>query len=349
MDWGAAALDGAVSAMSEFTDAQFGLINIASDAADAYDGWNEAIKENGKTLDVNTDKGRKNLDALEDVARTLDTKLAAAYKDAGGDMDKFREKAGAISDEAISKLMPALKNSGISADQLADMLGLLPEDIETRYKLSGNAEAMTKLGLLQGAIDALPKDVQTNVTQHIITGDYVGALNIVQGYYNRNPAEIPTEATAPSNGNLAAVGAAVGGYFKRNPVKVTTTVGSAFGTLAGGGVAGPDGGIAGEAGAEFAKAPGRPTVLLHEATVVPPGTKVTSAKRTRQILTRRLPRYANGTGQPAPTPVLTGLAGRPMHFTYEQNAPVYGVDDLDRHLAAWSQRIAQTISVGRRN
>jgi hypothetical protein len=45
----------------------------------------------------------------------------------------------------------------------------------------------------------------------------------------------------------------------------------------------------------------RRPVLLTDETLVPPGTRVTSAKRTREILrgvrvNRQLPRYANGTG-----------------------------------------------------
>ena len=84
--------------------------------------------------------------------------------------------------------------------------------------------------------------------------------------------------------------------------------------------------------------------MLTEATFVPPGTKVTSTRKTRQILQRRIPRYANGTRTPA---ALTSTAS-PMTFVYQQQAPVYGVDDLNRHLDAWSQKIAQKITAGKR-
>ena len=144
-DWGKASLDGAVTAMSEFTSEHNALIDINADAQKAVDDFSQSIKDNGTSFDVATEKGRANQEALEGVAKTLDTKLAAAYADSGGDMDTFKEKSKAISDDAVKALMPALKGSGISAEDLATKLGLLPEDIETRYKLAGDEEAKLKL------------------------------------------------------------------------------------------------------------------------------------------------------------------------------------------------------------
>ena len=317
-DWGKTSLNGAVTAMSEFTAAHNGLIDINADSQKAVDDFSQSIKDNGKSFDVTTEKGRANQSALEDVAHTIDTKLAAAYADSGGDMDVFKQKSQAISDDAIKALMPALKGSGISAQDLATKLGLLPEDIETRYKLSGDEEAKIKLGFLQGAIDNLPEDVQTTVTQKIIAGDYQGALATVQNYYNRNPAVVPVVYA---------------------PTKDLTH----FRVTEQGGTIGPNEmGIAGEAGPEFVKLPGQPTVLIDGAMVIPPGTRVTSVRKTREILSRRPKRFANGTSQPAP--VSTGA----MSFQFIQQAPIYGVADLDRHLERWSNQLAQKIEVGKR-
>ena len=104
--------------------------------------------------------------------------------------------------------------------------------------------------------------------------------------------------------------------------------------------------IAGEAGAEFITLPDGRTMLLTSATPVPPGTRVTSVRKTREILNRRRPRYANGTQLAADA---VGSSSSPVTFVYEQNAPVYGVEDLNRHLEQWSRGIAAKISVGRRS
>ena len=342
-DWGASSLNGAVTAMSAFTTQHNALIDINADSQKAVDDFTESIKKNGKSFDVTTQKGRDNQSALEDVAKTLDTKLAAAYTDAHGNMDVFKTKSQAISDDAINALMPALKGSGITAEDLAKKLGLLPEDIETRYKMSGDEEAKVKIGLLQTAIDNLPKDVQATVTQQIIAGDYQGALATVQNYYDRNPADVQTNVAPPQNAEMAHIADLVSAYYAAHPVNVKLT--PLVGKFAGGGKVGPEGGIGGEAGAEFIETPDGKRYLITGPTALAAGTKVTSTRQTRSILARKPKMYANGTSQPA---VVTA-AGAPMTFQYIQQAPVYGVDDLNRHLEAWSQQLAQQISVGRRS
>jgi hypothetical protein len=194
MDWGAATLDGAVTAMSEFSEQHFALTDIAAASAVAYDNFTASIEKNGASFDVNTEQGRANQKALEGVAATLDTQLAAAYASSNGDMEVFKGKAEAITQTADGQLTPALKNSGMSVEDLNRLLGLTPEDIETRYKLSGDEEARIRIGLLQTSIDNLPLDVQTQVTQKIIMGDYQGALAIIQGYYSSHPVTVQVKA-----------------------------------------------------------------------------------------------------------------------------------------------------------
>lgn len=221
-DWGRAGLDAAVTAMSDFTTQHNALIDINADSKEAVDAFTQSIHDNGASFNVATEKGRANQSALEDVARTIDTKLAAAYKDSGGDMDDFKRRSQAISDDAIQALMPALKGSGLSAQDLAVKLGLLPEDIETRYKLAGDEEAKSKIALLQSSIDNLPDDVQTKVTQQIIAGDYVGALATVNNYYAGHPATVQTTIEPPSQKDLNAMLGSLRTFFGNNPITVKT-------------------------------------------------------------------------------------------------------------------------------
>jgi hypothetical protein len=281
-DWGAAKLDGAIAGMAEFTEQQFALVGIAADTEEAFDNLGQSLKDNGHTFDVNTSQGRANQKALEEVARTLDTQLAAAYRDSGGDLDKFKGKAQTISDTLKTRLQRELGLSATEADKLIRQLGLTPKDIETRYKLSGTEEAKLKIGLLQTAIDNLPKNVQAQVTQRIIVGDYQGALAIVQGYYNSHPAAISTYATDPNN--LASIASNISSHFRRNPVPITASLVGIPVLREHGGTVPGEGGIAGEAGPEFVALPDGRRMLLTGPTLVPPRTRVTSTRRTRQIL-----------------------------------------------------------------
>jgi hypothetical protein len=199
MDWGGAALKGAVAGMSDFHAQFFALADIASNTEAAFDGLGESLKKNGKSFDLNTEKGRANQKAVEDLSASLDTQLSAALADSGGNLDTFKGKAATIADTLKSRLQKELGLSESAAQDMIQRLGLMPKDIETRYKLSGDEEAKLKLQLLQGSIDHLDKDVQTVVQQRIIQGDYQGALAAMQAGIDRHgPLTVSIQA-APTN------------------------------------------------------------------------------------------------------------------------------------------------------
>jgi hypothetical protein len=207
-DWGKAQIDAADKAMSEFTDQHFKATDAESDYQDSLATTVETLKKNKLNFDLSTDAGRENQSAVEDLSRTLDTKFAQAYKDAHGDLDTFKSKSNDIANVVLTNLSNQLGLSEDDTKALAGQLGLLPEDIVTRYNLSGDEEAKIKIGLLQSAIDNLPEDVQTNVTQHILLGDYKGALDVVQNYLSNNP--VTGKIVWQNVGLAAAIGAAAG-------------------------------------------------------------------------------------------------------------------------------------------
>lgn len=207
-DWGAAAFSGAETAMSTFTDQHFALKNIAAANEEAIDNFTDSVKKNTLTFDLNTEAGRANQKALEDVASSLDVQFAGAYKDANGNLDTFKQKATTIAQQTLTRLQTEL---GLSDEQTADLatsLGLLPDDIETRFKLSGDAEAQLKLQLLQGVIDGLPDEVQTEVAMNVLAGDPQAAVAAVQTYMDHNP--VVGEIVWKNVGLAAAIGAAAG-------------------------------------------------------------------------------------------------------------------------------------------
>ena len=203
-EWGDAELQGAITGMSAFSDELFALGNLAQAQEEAFTGFNESVKgvglaldDTGRNFDLTTEAGRKQQDALQELAGTIDTEMAAAFDQADGDFATFKGNAETIAQKTLKRLQHELGLSDDETAALAASLGLLPEDIETRYELSGDEEAKIKIGLLQGAIDDLPKSVQTQVHQQIITGDYQGALNTIQNYYNNHPAQVRITFVTP--------------------------------------------------------------------------------------------------------------------------------------------------------
>jgi hypothetical protein len=219
IDYGQAALEGATTAMSAFSEERVAAGNLVQDEAEAWRDFSEAVKDGGLNLDTTTEKGAKQQDALEDLAGVIDTQLAQAYQDAAGDGAKFKTSAENIANTLRDRLTKELGLSGDEADDVIYTLGLMPEDIETRYALSGTEEAKIKLDLLSGSIDDLPKDVKATVTQQIIAGDYVGALDTVQGYYDRNPARLGVKLyLAPGTNKALERGLALGPIVSSAPL-----------------------------------------------------------------------------------------------------------------------------------
>ena len=210
VDWQEADVTGATAAMEAYRSELFGLEEIAINYQTALDAMNTAIAENGFNFDIATEAGRANQDVLVGMAEQIDTKLAAAYASANGDIGEF----GRMSNDVFMQLANDL---GLGVEQTAELrrqLGLTPEEVETRFKMSETEEALTKLGLLQGAIGALPTDVQLRIGAMIAEGDIVGAAHLATTAMNEAvaggpPATFPT--AADTSGAVADVGAFTGG------------------------------------------------------------------------------------------------------------------------------------------
>jgi hypothetical protein len=150
------------------SDAHYGLL-------DSIDAANQAAKDNGKTLDENTEKGRNNQRALQDiVASTLQsTDAIHANADANRDgkisMDEAAASQAAVSaelDRGIAGFIEAAGAMGMSKDQArayAVQLGLIPRNVFTKVELEA-AAALSNLAAFQRALDNIPRNISTTVT-----------------------------------------------------------------------------------------------------------------------------------------------------------------------------------------
>lgn len=324
-DQHAAAIDGVNTALAEQVSAlqdtaqgyrdtqaaQEAMISSAENSADSQRAANDAFVEFGK---VTKDNNATSADATDAAI-----KLAKANENA-------KDDAAAASGE--------IRTNTERVDSLNDSLLATASASAT-----GRAEIVGYIGDLNG----IPADKQTEIITALNKGDLDEAKRLINEASTTRTVAVEADASK-FNADVTTAKAEAA-----KPVQVSVVYNpdtrKLKGPFAAGGTVGPEGGIAGEAGAEFAQLGGKgATVLLTETTVVPPGTKITSARKTRAILQRRIPRYANGTDIPAPLSV----TGRPLVFQFNQNAPVYGVDDLNAHLEAWARKTAATISARKR-
>jgi hypothetical protein len=125
------------------TDAARGLYGATTDLAGATATATAALKENGRTHDLNTKKGRENRKALEDVANVM-----IHVHDATVAVNGVGAKSAAISAKNEAAFEGMAVKAGYSAGQarqLARDLGLIPTRRETQIRAdTAEAEARAK-------------------------------------------------------------------------------------------------------------------------------------------------------------------------------------------------------------
>lgn len=155
----AEAITGAVDAIKAFGSAASASRSAESEFQAAIDDASASIKENGRTLDLRTEKGRANDAALRTLADT--TKAAAAETfNMSGSMDaataKMEEGRAAFIKNAIAA---GLNAEGAAA--LADQLGLIPAETKAVIKQTGAVEATAEVASLKDTIFRLDGKVVT--------------------------------------------------------------------------------------------------------------------------------------------------------------------------------------------
>lgn len=196
----AGATDGLTSKMVELANQFLAASDSEIGFEAAIDSATKAIQKNGRTLDINTEKGRDNRQALN--------RIASAALQMRDDM----QAAGQDSSEAMSRarrqFIRAAEGMGLSrseARKLADQSGLLAQQIrkvpsQKRTRFPNDARiAAERVRELQAALAAIPRNVTTNVN---VNGNYAGK----GGYASGGP--ISAAATGGARGNLVMVGEA---------------------------------------------------------------------------------------------------------------------------------------------
>lgn len=151
---------------------------------EAYDSATEAVKTNGKTLDITTEAGRKNQAALDDVASSS-WDLIEAMQENGASADDLRAKTQTARDEFL-RVADQMGMAEDAAEALADEYGLIPEKIQTEAELK-KAQAERDLDALRDKINNMPKGVYVGIgtTGYAETYQYLmnlqGAINSING------------------------------------------------------------------------------------------------------------------------------------------------------------------------
>lgn len=135
-DRAAGAVRDLATANDEQRDAVLGARDANRDYEAALDGLSESIKDNGKTLDVGTAKGRANEAAMDALAKSA-VDAAKAQLQQGDSVESAAATMQRRRGEFVALATQLLKD-GAAAEQLADKLGL------TKGKVGELATAITQ-------------------------------------------------------------------------------------------------------------------------------------------------------------------------------------------------------------
>lgn len=170
--------------MREWEQANRSAVSAEVAFEEAIDAATAAAKENGRTTDTNTAKGRANMTALNELAGAA-VENAQAIRESTGS----QERANAAMQRGYNRFVAAAQAMGMSktkADQLARSLGLIPpgKTITIRYPTMSAAEI--KARALASAISSIDTYKEIQIVQRLSTrGVRVAGVTGAGGFSER--------------------------------------------------------------------------------------------------------------------------------------------------------------------
>jgi hypothetical protein len=161
------ATDALVQSMFKLQNLALGLSGAEINYQQSVDDATAAVKQNGKNLDINTEKGRANRTALNNVASAANAQTQALID--GGKGWVAADKSAETSRQAFSRVAQQMGLSKKQADALAASVIAIPPKKQVDLAVAGAAAAKANVDKLAGAIKLLP-NYKTITIQYTQTG-----------------------------------------------------------------------------------------------------------------------------------------------------------------------------------
>ncbi|MFD5848288.1 hypothetical protein [Streptomyces chartreusis] len=201
------AADGLRASILALNDAHRSAYDAEIQFEAAIDDLTASFKENGATLDLNTEAGRANGQAMSAAAKSQDEMISAGVA-AGESLGSMTQKSNELRATMMRLAVDAFDGNKAKATEYVNTLLGVPGDIETLVRLE-REEAMGGLADVQAAIRATP-DAHT-VTVATLNGAAIAALEAV-GLKTRTLPDGRTEvytANGQALGSIDAVARAI--------------------------------------------------------------------------------------------------------------------------------------------
>lgn len=137
------AIDGLAEKIRNFGNATLTTRDAERQFQEAVDGVTASVAANGTTLEINEAQGRANLAALDDIAKSALNFAAATYEQTNSVDDATAAVASGRAE--LIRQLAQFNITGQAAEDYADELGLIPENIPTYLELNGLGEATAQI------------------------------------------------------------------------------------------------------------------------------------------------------------------------------------------------------------
>ncbi|MEV5138423.1 phage tail tape measure protein [Streptomyces syringium] len=165
----------------------------------------EAVKENGHSLDVTSEKGRAVKSAFLDAASA-----ASAHAQAVADQKGSVEAGNAVLEQDIAVLKRTMAAAGFSESairSLTDAYANVPASKETTVRAPGAQSTIAELEAVKGKVHGVPGG--KSITVKTLSAAAVAALEAV-GFKTRTLPDKSVVVTVPTGGPISSVGAIQG-------------------------------------------------------------------------------------------------------------------------------------------
>lgn len=170
----AAALDQLNKSLNEAANKALALSGSQMGLEAAYDDAAASIAENGKTLDITTEKGRNNRQALDNIAQSA-LSLTKAMLDDGRSMEEVNAKTVSARAEFI-RIATQMGLNAAAANKLADEYGLVPREVSTDVETPGMNMAQKGAKELRAALLNIPLERRPEIISLFNDKGYKAAM-----------------------------------------------------------------------------------------------------------------------------------------------------------------------------
>lgn len=151
-------LHDATDAITENYSAMNEALGLAVDYEASIDDMVQSLKDNGRTLDVTTEKGRANVQQMMETGESIAALIQKRYEETGS-----TKTAAAAGDLYVENLRNQLREAGFTEGAIADLIAqmhLTPEEIRTNL-LAQTESASRAISDYQRLLNNTPRYIET--------------------------------------------------------------------------------------------------------------------------------------------------------------------------------------------